>query len=248
MKPAYSTILIIPCYNEEKRLYLDFYEGFLLSNPDIFLLFVNDGSRDNTAILLQGLQQKARNAEVISLEKNKGKGEAVRQGVLYCLQHFDFTFIGFADADLSTPLQEFFTFRDKMEEDRNIRMVLGSRIQMLGKNIERSLLRHWFGRIIATGIGKVINEPVYDCQCGAKLFLRETAKELFEEAFISRWLFDVEILSRYKRKYGSKAFRNSITEIAVSQWTEKQDSKLRYHYFFRMMYDLVRIRNKYFRH
>lgn len=176
-----------------------------------------------------------------------GKGEAVRQGILHSFHQFDFDYIGFADADLSTPLNEFYAFRSKMQEDKNICIVLGSRVQMLGKNIQRNLFRHWFGRIIATGIGKVINEPVYDSQCGAKLFSKEIAKELFEEVFISKWLFDVEILSRYKRKYGSEAFNKNITEIPVSRWTEKQDSKLRYHYFFRMMYDLMRIRNKYFR-
>lgn len=246
MPARYSTILIIPCYNEEKRLPIAFFQEFLSANPDVFLVFVNDGSRDNTASVLGLLKPAATNFDILPFSKNSGKGEAVRQGILHSLAHYDFDYAGFADADLSTPLIEFLTFRARMREDKNIRIVLGSRVQMLGKNIQRNLFRHWFGRIIATGIGKVINEPVYDSQCGAKLFLKETARELFETAFISKWLFDVELLSRYKLKYGSNEFKKSIVELPVSEWTEKQDSKLRYHYFFRIMYDLLRIRKRYF--
>jgi hypothetical protein len=93
----------------------------------------------------------------------------------------------------------------------------------------------------------VIKEPVYDTQCGAKLFSKQAAEELFQDKFISKWLFDVELLSRYKAKYGSARFRETIVEIPVNRWTEKQDSKLRYHYFFRILYDLMRIRKRYFR-
>jgi dolichyl-phosphate beta-glucosyltransferase len=244
---GYSTILIIPCFNEEKRLEINFYHDFLSANPDIFLLFVDDGSHDKTASVLQGLDASAANAGILSIQKNGGKAEAVRQGMLHSLSTLDFDYIGFADADLSTPLTEFLLFRKKLHDDSSISIVLGSRVQMLGKNIQRNLFRHWFGRIIATGIGKVIMEPVYDTQCGAKLFQRETARELFQAKFTSKWLFDVELLCRYKIKYGSEKFKTTIIELPVNQWTEKQDSKLRYHHFFRIMYDLLRIRKRYFR-
>lgn len=247
MLTRFSTILVIPCYNEEKRLDLNFYQEFLSANPDIFLLFVDDGSQDNTASVLQLVRSASDNFDVLKFPKNSGKGEAVRQGILHSLARFDFDYIGFADADLSTPLTEFLIFRSKMKDHKDIRIVLGSRVQMLGKNIERNLFRHWFGRIIATGIGNVINEPVYDTQCGAKLFSRESALELFQEAFISKWLFDVELLSRYKVTHGSEEFKRTIVELPVNQWTEKQDSKLRYHYFFRLLYDLLKIHKKYFR-
>ncbi|MES1198266.1 MAG: glycosyltransferase [Chitinophagaceae bacterium] len=245
MELKYSIILIIPCYNEQKRLDLNFYKAFLSNNSDIFLLFVDDGSKDNTIATIQSLNFSSSNIKILSLPKNEGKGESVRKGILHSLQQFEFDYIGFADADLSTPLTEFLHFRNKIQHDKNINIVLGSRIQMLGKNINRNLFRHWFGRIIATAIGKVLNEPVYDSQCGAKLFSKETARELFREKFISKWLFDVELLLRYKINHGSKEFKRTIIEMPVNEWTEKQNSKLRYHYFFRIMYDLMKIRNRY---
>ena len=247
MALQYPIILVIPCYDEERRLDMNFYREFLSANPDFFLLFVDDGSKDGTMSLLKNLPLASGNFDVLSLPENTGKGEAVRQGVLHSLSTFDFDYIGFADADLSTPLTEFHIFRTRMQTDPTIRIALGSRVQMLGKNIRRNLFRHWFGRIVATAIGKVIKEPVYDSQCGAKLFAKETAGELFRDQFISKWLFDVELLSRYKKIHGSEVFKKTIIELPVNEWTEKQNSKLRYHHFFRILYDLIKIRNRYFR-
>lgn len=247
MKSVYSIILIIPCFNEEKRLNLKFYQQFLSENPDFFLLFVDDGSNDNTKSVLENLLSPSINFDVLPLSKNSGKGEAVRQGILHSLEFFSFNYIGFADADLSTPLNEFLVFRNNIESDRNIEIILGSRVQMLGKEIQRNLFRHWLSRIIATAICKVIDEPVYDTQCGAKLFSRNTANHLFQEKFISKWLFDVELLSRYKRKHGSEEFKRTIIELPVSKWTEKGKSKLRYRYIFSILYDLLKIRKHYFR-
>ena len=247
MSKDFSVILVIPCYNEEKRLDLDAYIAFLKKNPDFFILFVDDGSRDKTKSVLDSPGMDADNYSIIQLENNSGKGEAVRTGVNHCLLNQKFKYIGFADADLSTPLNEFITFRDEMKKNPAINIVLGSRVQMLGKNIQRNLFRHWFSRIVATAICKVIDEPVYDTQCGAKLFYRPAAEHLFNEKFISKWLFDVELLSRYKRMYGSDMFRKTILELPVQQWTEKSNSKLRYHFFFKILYDLMKIRNHYFR-
>ena len=116
MTTCISTILIIPCYNEAKRLDIATYRDFLLKNPDFFLLFVNDGSTDKTATALKELEPTNSNFSIIELLKNNGKGEAVRQGVLHCLKTFNFKYIGYCDADLSTPLNEFLIFRNKMIE------------------------------------------------------------------------------------------------------------------------------------
>jgi len=247
VKPFYSSILIIPCFNEEKRLNLTSFSTFIADNPDFYLLFVNDGSFDNTGAHLSDSSALAGRSSVLNLAQNSGKAEAVRAGFLYCFSHYDFNYIGFADADLSTPLDEFLSFRMAMQQSNKVQIVLGSRVQILGKNIQRSLVRHWFSRIIATAICKVIDEPVYDTQCGAKLFSRQIAEELFADKFISKWLFDVELLSRYKRSHGSVAFKQNILEIPVSAWTEQPDSKLKYHFVFRILADLWSIRNFYFR-
>lgn len=247
MKSAYPTILIIPCFNEEKRLDINSYQAFLSSHSDFFFVFVNDGSQDNTKSILDSFGQLSSNVSCISLSKNSGKAEAVREGILYSLANYSFDQIGFIDADLSTPLEEFISFKEKLVENPKVNIILGSRVQMLGKDIKRNLLRHWFSRIIATAICKVLYEPVYDTQCGAKLFSRKTAEELFKEKFLTKWLFDVELLSRYKRKHGSEAFKKTILEIPVKSWTEKPNSKLRYSYILKIFYDLLKIRNHYFK-
>ncbi len=246
MIPEFDTVLIIPCYNEEKRLDIQAFQDFLLAHPDFFILFVDDGSRDNTATLLQSIPPGNQFA-ALSLPSNVGKGDAVRQGVLHALENFQCRYIGFADADLSTPLSEFVAFQHIANLHSSTRIVMGSRVQMLGKNIKRSLVRHWFSRIVATAICKVIDEPVYDTQCGAKLFERATAARLFADPFFSKWLFDVEILARHKRSEGSEGFRATIIEQPVAQWIEKPNSKIRYHHIFRILRDLFRIRNHYFR-
>lgn len=247
MKPSHSTILIVPCYNEEKRLDIDAYRQFLTQNTGFFLVFVNDGSADNTEKILTNFGQQSDRVTFISLSKNSGKAEAVRKGVLHSLAAYTFDQIGFIDADLSTPLEEFISFKEKLETTPGINIVLGSRIQMLGKEIKRNLFRHWFSRVIATAIDKVLYEPVYDTQCGAKLFSRHTADELFKDEFLTRWLFDVELLARYKYKHGSAEFKKTILEVAVNNWTEKPNSKLRYSYILRILYDLLKIRNRYFK-
>lgn len=247
MTPEHATILIIPCYNEEKRLDIEAYKEFLSRHPDFFLVFVNDGSGDNTAKILDDFGQQSDKLTFISLSKNSGKAEAVRKGVLHSLSMYKFDQIGFIDADLSTPLEEFVCFKEKLKANAGVKIILGSRIQMLGKEIKRNLFRHWFSRIIATAIGKVLYEPVYDTQCGAKLFLRDTAEELFKDTFLTKWLFDVELLARYKHNHGSAEFKKTILEIPVNNWTEKANSKLRYSYVLKILYDLLKIRNHYFK-
>lgn len=241
-----SIILIIPCFNEEKRINSEEYLNFLKNHPDIALIFVNDGSTDNTLRILEKLSDSTENITFLNLEKNKGKGEAVRKGFIYSQSKYEYDFIGFTDADLSTPLVEFENFLSIFKANPQVNIVMGSRVQMLGKNISRNIYRHWFGRIIATLICKILNEAVYDTQCGAKLFRSKYSEALFINTFISKWLFDVEILARYKNQL-NKSISQTIIECPVNSWIEKEGSKLKYHYIFRIILDLLKIRQYYFK-
>ena len=246
MKENITTILVIPCFNEELRINEQEYLDFSGSHPDHLLLFIDDGSTDNTKPLIQKLIAQRTNVKLFSHQKNTGKAEAVRNGINHSLENYSFRFIGFMDADLSTPLGECIILKQELENTTGLQMVMGARVQMLGKIIRRNLLRHWFSRIIATLICKVLKEAVYDTQCGAKLFSKHAAEKLFQEKFLSSWLFDVEILARLKKQVGHEQFKYSVKEVPVSEWTEKENSKLKYHSVFRVLLDLYKIKKNYF--
>lgn len=246
MKLHFSVIIIIPCFNEAKRLDKNKWTDYISTHPNFLFLFVNDGSGDTTANVILLMQEKYDNVRLIHNEKNQGKAGTVRTGMLYAQEKFLFEAIAFIDADHSTPLQEIDRFAVMLKKNPEIDMILGSRVQMLGKKIHRNLFRHYIGRIIATFICKILDEPVYDTQCGLKIMKGNIVPALFKEDFISRWLFDVEILARYKLMFGSVGFKEKLLELPVNEWTEKEDSKLKFYQVFAIVFDLIKINKKYF--
>jgi len=234
--------LVIPCYNEEHRLPADELRSFAPSGFELEIVFVNDGSSDGTLALLERLH--AENPErftVVNLATNSGKAEAVRQGILAALERKpDYT--GFWDADLATPLSELPVFVDILDARPNVQMVMGARVRLLGRDISRHASRHYFGRVGATLISQTLSLAVYDTQCGAKLF-RATSdtRHVFSTQFLSRWIFDVEIIARYVRLLGRDMAARSIVEYPVRQWHDVKGSKLKSHDFARALRDLWRI-------
>ena len=104
--------------------------------------------------------------------------------------------MGYWDADLATPLSTIPEFIEKFQSSRALVAVCGSRILRLGASIQRLVFRHYLGRVFSTVASNILNIPVYDTQCGAKLFRTEHAELIFSEHFISRWFFDVELFAR----------------------------------------------------
>jgi glycosyltransferase involved in cell wall biosynthesis len=103
-----SLIIVIPCYNEYERLNTGSYETFLKQNNNTRIIFSNDGSTDKTVEKLNSIRSIAPDKVfIISLEKNKGKAEAIREGVLYCYaSNLQFDRIAYLDADGATSLEE----------------------------------------------------------------------------------------------------------------------------------------------
>ena len=85
---------------------------------------------------------------------------------------------------------------------------MGSRLKRLGANIERKLSRHYIGRVFATGASLITQLPVYDSQCGAKFFRTDIVETLFGKKFITKWVFDVEILIRARNHFGKYEIYN----------------------------------------
>lgn len=238
------TCIVIPCYNEEKKIPINEYISFIEDNPTVLLCFVNDGSNDNTLEIINSIKEKHREkVDIFSYSKNAGKAEAVRQGIHYCNSKYNHSYIAYLDADLSTTLQECIEMKKYFINDVNF--CFGSRIQRIGAVIERKFFRFLTGRIIATFISNILKLKVYDTQCGCKLFSKDISVILFEDKFISRWLFDVEIFFRMIILYGRKEVFNKMIEIPLSRWIDKGDSKVKLTYFFKLWYDLYRINKKY---
>ena len=236
--------VVIPCYNEAKKLKVEDYTQYIKENPRAKLVFVNDGSRDDTLLVLEGIREKGNGqVDILDLPKNVGKGEAVRQGILHALSNEKIRALGYLDADLAVTLEECDDLSGCLDQD--ISFCFGSRILRIGSVIERKPSRFIIGRAVATMISQVLRLKVYDTQCGCKLFRRELAQAVFQEPFISRWLFDVEIFFRILHLHGRDQAINRMLEIPLKQWIDQGDSKVRPTYFFKMFVDLVRIRQRY---
>ena len=174
-------------------------------------LFVNDGSTDRTRQLLEQLvADDPERFSLLDLDRNRGKAEAVRRGMIAAFERRP-DFAGFWDADLATPLGEIPTFIEVFETRSEVDLVFAARVRLLGRSISRNPGRHYFGRVGATLISSSLGLAVYDTQCGAKLFRTEDAiAALFAEPFISRWIFDVEIIARLVKQRGRDAAARAI--------------------------------------
>lgn len=249
MKSNNNIAFIIPCYNEENRLPLADFANFLAAKHlNVLLLFVNDGSKDNTVKLLSNLVNDSEGkASLLSLKKNQGKAEAIRQGMLHLAEsNSGLDYIGFMDADLAVSLDEIFKLDSVISDFENPAMIIGSRIKLFGSTeIIRSNRRHYIGRVIATLISKSLKLPIYDTQCGFKVIRKDMVSTLFKESFTSRWLFDVELIFRLLALTGYNGIQGQLFEMPVSKWHEKGDSRIPLTYAFSMPFELLKIRNRY---
>jgi glycosyltransferase involved in cell wall biosynthesis len=241
--------LVIPCYNEATRLNTHAFRDYFASHAGVRFVFVDDGSQDKTANVLQELCEGYEDrAAYLSNKPNAGKAEAVRRGILFALQEYDLDAVGFWDADLATPLNAIPGFINVMTRLQHIDVIVGSRVQLLGRHIHRSATRHYLGRVFATVASITLRLPIYDTQCGAKLFrVNEDMKRVFAEPFLSKWVFDVEILARYSEFCGHdpQRMQDRIYEFALEHWSDVAGSKVRPKDFFTAMRDLARIRVRY---
>ena len=238
--------LVVPCYNEEHRLDADAFRRVAVEGHEVDFLFVNDGSRDGTLHLLESLRDSdPKRFAVLNLERNSGKAEAVRRGFVAAMQQ-PAGYIGFWDADLATPLAELPGFLEIVTTRPEIQIVMGARVRLLGREISRRPARHYFGRVGATLISSSLGLAVYDTQCGAKLFrTNDTLREVFARPFLSRWIFDVEIIARYVERLGRDAVAGAIYELPVMRWHDVKGSKVKSFDFFRALHDLWKIRRAY---
>ena len=251
-KKQVATVLVVPCYNEEHRLVSAAFIDFLADSGGYFILFVDDGSRDQTVSKLNAIKLAAGadSVEVMSLSENRGKAEAIRQGIQKVLSK-DFRhaksvrFVGYLDADLAAPICEFERLVDVASRHPKIQVVLGARLSLSGHAVHRKLARNLIGKTFSYIASRLIGIPVHDTQCGAKLFrFGNWLEKIFEHEFSDRWLFDVEILARVKKFYGANA-SSVVFECPLESWQEIGGSRLKLRDFLKAPIGLLGLVVKY---
>ena len=250
--------IVVPCYNEAHRFQSRSFLEFLALNHPVRFLFVNDGSTDGTLTLLESMHREAAQhgysdrIAILHKPQNAGKAEAIRDGMNAALlaSENDVThaceYVGFWDADLATPLAAIPQLLNQLAARPHLQMIFGSRVRLLGRTIRRNPARHYLGRAFATVASLTLSLPIYDTQCGAKIFkAMPDLAPVLAQPFLSRWIFDVEIVARYIQLRGREFCFHSIYEFPLDAWEDVGGSKLRSFDFFYAAFDIFRIYRHY---
>jgi dolichyl-phosphate beta-glucosyltransferase len=234
---ATPVTIVIPCYNERSR-FSPTQVRRLIAPVGVRVLLVDDGSTDDTDKMLQSLwKQLPDRVALLRLSTNSGKAEAVRQGMLAAMAD-GCSAVGYLDADFSTPAEEMIRLV-RMLEESGAQAVLAARVGLLGTKIKRRMARHYLGRVFATFASLILNLPVYDTQCGAKVFRASLVlRAALADPFHARWAFDVELIGRLLANGLSE---KDFIEVPLQVWADAPGSQLTPLRYPLLGYELVRI-------
>jgi glycosyltransferase involved in cell wall biosynthesis len=232
LQPSYHLSLVIPAFNEERRLpnTLDKVIHFIDQQSYASeIIVVENGSKDRTAEIAQ--EYASQNPHITCLTESKpGKGNAVRRGMLTAKGEYRFM----ADADLSMPIEEVNRFLPPHLPDYDI--AIASREAPGAIRYNEPAFRHWGGRAINTLIRLLALPGLHDTQCGFKCFRGPVAEDLFRQQTLTGWSFDIELL------YIAKMRRYQIIELPIP-WHYRAESKVNpFQDALRMALDILAIR------
>lgn len=210
--------VVVPVYNETKRMGQRMPEllAFLHAQDYPYeIVVVDDGSTDGTPELASQLLAGEARARVLAQPRNRGKGHAVKVGMLAAQGRY----VLFTDADLSTPPNELDKFWTWLEEGYDL--VIGSR-KMAGANIvkHQPRWRESLGKVFTWLTNHIATKDISDVTCGFKCFSQEAAQTLFGLSVIDDWSFDAEVLFLAQR------FKYRIKEVPVT-WHDEAGTKVR---------------------
>ena len=235
-------LLIIPCYNEENRLEIKKIKSFISKNShQIDFIFIDDGSSDATGCIIEENLVDNQNTYLIKLERNLGKGNALREGFLRNLNK-PYQYFGFIDADMDIPFSQVNNLYNALSASDSL-MAISKR--NLVKNISIKNLRSISSIAMLLIANHIIafKPGLNDTQCGCKLFKKDIAELCFKEKFISDWLFDIEIFLRLK--IFDHEFRKAICEVPIKNINSSGDSKFKFRKNLRIIRELYQIKNHY---
>ncbi|MBK7890743.1 MAG: glycosyltransferase family 2 protein [Bdellovibrionales bacterium] len=233
-KPSVS--IVIPAYNEERRLPLairDMRGFFGPSQTSLEFVVVIEKSKDHTVDAAHKAIDGDTRFRVIANDVQRGKGFAVKTGMLQAQGDIVF----FMDADLSTPLVEIGTFLSILMSDPTVDIVIGSRAEAKSQILKKQT---WIRRNLGRGFNHLVQAAgirgIKDTQCGFKAFRRRTIEPIFTRQTIDGFAFDVEVLL-LARKLGF----NIVTQPV--RWMNSPDSKVRIWIDpLKMLWDLIKVR------
>ncbi len=234
--PLYLSV-VIPAFNERDRIgpTIAAVQAYLAGRDFASeIIVVDDGSRDGTADRAREALSGVAGSRVLRLPENRGKGRAVKEGVLAARGGF----VLFSDADLSTPIAMLDRLLERLEAGADV--VIGSRaVAGADVRVHQARLREGLGKLFNAAVRRLVVPGIRDTQCGFKAFRREAARELFSELETEGFCFDVEILAAARRR-GLR-----IDEIPVV-WENSKPSGVRVlRGFPRIVRDLARIRRRF---
>jgi len=211
--------IILPVYNEEKGVAdsLNKIFGHLESKNFTFeVIAVDDGSSDATSSVLADCAKKYPRLKVMALERNSGKGYAIRTGMLNAAGKYRM----FSDVDLSVPVETIDTFMKTAISEKSD-VVIGTRKSKEAVILKKQpFYREYLGKCFTAITNLILNTPYSDITCGFKLFSAPAAEKIFGLQKIRRWSFDAEIL------YLAKELKFKTTEIPVV-WINDPNSKVK---------------------
>ncbi len=227
--------IVVPAYNEGLRIgnTLAKVRSYLETrNYPVELIVVDDGSTDDTARILEAVEERHPAIRVLRNERNRGKGYSVRRGVLEARGRF----VLFTDADLSAPIEEANKLLAALEST-GADAAVGSRAlerRLIG--IHQPWFREWAGRFFNLLVRFFTGLKLRDTQCGLKLFRRASTRRAFELQRVEGFGFDPEVLFLIERLGGK------LAEVPV-RWDDNPATKVRFlRDATRMMLDLVALR------
>ena len=220
-------LIVIPAYKESRRLPAlleDIAAHLRRGGPyQVDFLLVDDGSgadeAESARTLIRAYAQDER-ISFIPLERNQGKGGALRAGFARGVES-GYDYLGFMDADGAVPVSSLYLALEYMLERAPVPLaaVVASRVNMLGRSITRSPLRHYVSRVFATFVSVYFHVPIYDSQCGMKIFRRYVVERYLDVPIHLRWVWDTELI--LAMIHGGE----TVHEVPID-WREVEGSKI----------------------
>jgi dolichyl-phosphate beta-glucosyltransferase len=231
-----TTVLVIPVFNEAERMDFDFFSG--IKSLDINqIIFIDDGSTDRSFQIIDNFFAEDSRVQWIHNSSNVGKAESLRLGILRALEKTPVLVI-VTDADGAISHLDIVKMVAKTREmlettfsEEDIILTSGARVNLAGWQIQRTILRQWIGRVIATVVALICKTSMYDTQSPLKVlyFSNKNAGAILVNRFKTKWFYEAELVMRINNiRVSSDSLRNSIIhEFPLTYFRDIPGGKLK---------------------